>query len=307
MDNKPQIGNLFKRSFYLCLNAWARWYMQNESCSTTLSSLHQCNFFTTDDCKLECLRTAGCWGFEFPSMIFVSSDCAAPDGRGHHAAQSLYMLQLQPPRLTEQTPSRHKGIPIWPHPVHAVRGSTTLQLQLPLRVQLDDSLDLNYRDRSNLMNAFHRVSRSIFTHNALRRTPIEATNNDELRFVVLLPCNASITSSRHTRDGYTLSVPSKSLPEHENRIRLHSNSVAGFIHGLETLGQMISFDFTSGEAIQTCGLRSYSCSAEHHHGRIMVCVSRKIHLAEFLIYYFTPVNTTDNIHSCFAYALIEFA
>jgi hexosaminidase len=115
------------------------------------------------------------------------------------------------------------GWSIWPQPKSIINGSTLINIDLDWTIE--------YTESSDLLSAIERYENLFFSHT----TSTTPTENVITKLIIeVIDVNADL--QLYVDESYTLNI---TLPQ----IIIQSETVFGAYHGLETLSQLIQFDF----------------------------------------------------------------
>lgn len=161
-------------------------------------------------------------GFSFPLGELKAGDCLRL--RSASAGSTLHVLRDTP----QPQPSAVKAVnfpPIWPYPAAFTNGTTAVN------VAVSGFKFSATTPSADLDAAFARFQTLFFPH------PVSAPVAGGLVGVVVVVTDVTVDLQLGVDESYTLSVPVSGT------ITLHANTVYGAYHGLQTLSQLITFDF----------------------------------------------------------------
>ena len=165
-----------------------------------------------------CDETPGCIGFNSNGWLKNGSTSLAP------YPVDLYLLQ--------PTPSPSEPLPLWPMPINVSVGT------IPLIV----SSSLTFSTTSpciELTSAFSRLTLDVFSHGVFDGNEISTRMNAGIvTNLVIKVTNITVKLDLGIDESYNLQIPSDG-----SDIILSSNTIFGALHGLQTLSQLIRFDF----------------------------------------------------------------
>lgn len=185
--------------------------------------------------------------------------------RHHHAEdEHLYVKQAS------QTPGN-----IWPAPAEFTSGTNTIQVAYPFTLTAPSS-------SADLDAALARFNVSMFPHRA-----IAAQGAPLLSELQVTVSNLDVPLQLYIDESYELAIPADGSPA-----TLHANTYWGALRGLETLSQLIMFDFQQhGYALGNAPWSITDAPRFPHRG-VMIDTAR----------HFEPVNTIFRVIDSLTYA-----
>eukprot|EP01116_Phalansterium_solitarium_P023195 TRINITY_DN7_c0_g1_i1.p1 TRINITY_DN7_c0_g1~~TRINITY_DN7_c0_g1_i1.p1 ORF type:complete len:669 (+),score=276.66 TRINITY_DN7_c0_g1_i1:39-2009(+) len=191
------------------------WYFPNMDCGW--DDVGACTGSDVATCKAICLNTSGCGGFNFPHGILKKSNCQQVMAA---STTNLYLINSAP-----QPPPKTNFPPIWPYPQQFTSANTTVQVAA-------NSFQFSaVKPSSDLTAAFARYQALMFPH-ASKDQP------GGIAKVVVNAADVSGVLQLETDESYTLTIPSDGSP-----ITITAPTTFGAMYGLETLSQLITFNF----------------------------------------------------------------
>lgn len=164
-----------------------------------------------------CDVTPSCVGFNTHGWLKNGSSSLGP------AQVDTYLLPVGP--------APAPPLPVWPAPVNASSGSTLLRVSSDLVfTATSPSADLNA--------AFMRVRSYLFPHTLVGTIDAAASLLPVLDSVIVDVADVSAPLQVGVDESYTLDIPADGTAA-----RLTAATVFGAYHGLETLSQLVAFDY----------------------------------------------------------------
>ncbi|EGD83308.1 hypothetical protein PTSG_03917 [Salpingoeca rosetta] len=243
------------------------WRRVNQSDCPYDDTGDSCTGATVEGCKVKCAADPACGGFNYPHGIMKKTDCSA-----HISTSPTVDLYLLVKDISVNWP------PIWPMPKSYTNGTTNLKV---------DGSKFGFfttTPSADLTAAFSRFRPLFFPHRT-SASPAGAT-----RGVDVTVHNSSVPLQLYADESYTLSVPADG-----GNISLTANTVYGAYHGLQTLSQLISFDFTQQEYVIPGAPWKISDAPRFPHREVLIDSSR----------HFEPVETIKDVITSLTYAKIN--
>eukprot|EP00045_Choanoeca_perplexa_P018020 m.274610 g.274610 ORF g.274610 m.274610 type:complete len:647 (+) comp17690_c0_seq3:36-1976(+) len=217
---KEQLLDLYVKQNKLGETYWWR-YNQTDCAYDDVTG--SCDGQTVEQCKETCLKTSGCGGFNYPHGILKKTDCTSH--LNSSPSVDLYVVKdtPQPP----PPPPAVNFPPIWPMPAAFTNGSTTVVV---------DSVNFKFSATTtskDLTAAFDRYQPLFFPN--IANTP---TGSNVVTGVEVTVEDVSGELQLETNESYILTIP-----DNGGMASITAPTVFGAMHGLETLSQLISFDF----------------------------------------------------------------
>eukprot|EP00056_Hartaetosiga_gracilis_P011549 m.175691 g.175691 ORF g.175691 m.175691 type:complete len:608 (+) comp13519_c1_seq3:29-1852(+) len=234
-----------------------------------------CKGLSVEECEKLCLKTSGCGGFNTHGWI-KKSDCG--DNLATQLSVDLYLLKStpQPPPPPPPPPSVNWP-PVWPLPKQHSNGTTTIAVDA-------NTFNFNGPTSKDLSNAFARYMSLIFAHKQKSKPSIAISS------VEVSVSNLTTPLQWGVSEEYTLNIPSDGSP-----ITISADTVYGAYHALETLSQLITFDFdTQGYFIPGAPWK-IDDAPRFSHREVLIDSSR----------HFLPVQVVQDLISTFPYSKIN--
>jgi hexosaminidase len=174
------------------------------------------------ECKTLCLATDGCGGFNYPHGILKKTDCLSKMAT---STVDLYLVEDKP--QPPPPPPAANFPPVWPIPAKFVNGTSALTVSPKLVFDCQQKVGM-------LDRAFARYQASMFPHEAAPASKDGA---------LLSTVNVAVTSTDEshpqleTAEDYTLDIGI------DGKTSITASTVYGVLHALETLSQLVVFDF----------------------------------------------------------------
>lgn len=250
------------------------WYFKTADCGYD-DVEGSCQGMSVDGCKQKCLNTAGCGGFNYPHGVLKKTDCLSH--MAYESTVDLYVVQDKP--QPPPPPPASNFPPIWPYPAAFSNGSTVLAVD-PHTFKFSATTP-----SADLDNAFQRFAALFFPHRSEAATPTSAVAS-----VVVSVADVNEQLQLESDESYTLNIPADGTA-----ITVTAATVYGAYHGLQTLSQLIVFDFDS-QLYQIAGAPwNIQDAPRFKHREVLVDSSR----------HFEPVQTLKNLIDSLTYAKIN--
>ncbi|KAH3745562.1 beta-hexosaminidase 1 [Pelomyxa schiedti] len=205
---------------------WNWWYYAGYDCPGSELYGYTCSG-TVEDCKAVCSANANCYGFSYPEGQLMQMSCLWMKFR-ELSTNQLYLRftgGAQPSTAYPAFP------PVWPLPRSFSNGTTTLTVAAPQSFRF-----IPATPSQDLENAFIRYKKLFFPRQL--GTPYTSLGPVVLPSVTVTVYNTNSSLQLGTDESYTLTIPVDG-----SSALISSQTVYGAFHGLETLSQLIRFDF----------------------------------------------------------------
>ena len=229
-------------------------------------------------CKSKCEKNLLCGGFNFPHGIMKKRNCLTNKSP---STVDLYIKEdhPQPP----PPPPVSNFPPIWPHPKQFSAGKENISVAAGAAFSVTAATS-----SKDLVGAFRRFRENAFPH----PTPNASLTSGAGAGLSGVKVNVVDTSGKlqlETDESYTLSVPAS------GEATISAKTVFGAMHALETLSQLIVFNFDT----QSYGIAhapwSIDDAPRFHHREVLVDTSR----------HFQPVETLKKLIQSFTYSKVN--
>lgn len=253
------------------------WMFKNEDCGYD-DIEDQCVGDTLAVCKQKCASNPECGGFNFPHGIMKKKDCLQ---KKTASTTDLYIKEdhAQPP----PPPPASNFPPIWPHPKQFTAGSANIS------VVGGSAFTLTATTASkDLTGAFARFTKNCFPH-PTAGTEGNLTAAAGLTGVTVTATDVSGTLQLDTDESYTLDVPLSGTAT------ITAATVFGAMHGLETLSQLVYFDFDTESYKIDRAPWHIDDEPRFQHREVLVDTSR----------HFEPVETLKKLVQSLTYAKVN--
>eukprot|EP00759_Apiculatamorpha_spiralis_P047501 PhF_6_TR43148/c0_g1_i1/m.66038/K12373/HEXA_B; hexosaminidase len=202
-------------------NSMSWWTLKHTDCAHERAILKKVNLTTPEALRAECLKTKHCFGFNTRGEL-KGRHCW--DHVDTHLNTELHVLHSKP-RSASQV------VPFWPAPQTATQGSGVVTLDSNSFVFLGPQ-------SADLKAAFKRYQLLMFPHTG--KAP-----EGSLTSATVMVKNLNVPLQLYVDESYTLDIS-------PTGISLTANTVYGAYHGMETLSQLVVFNFDT-ESYQISG------------------------------------------------------
>eukprot|EP00054_Salpingoeca_dolichothecata_P021475 m.137560 g.137560 ORF g.137560 m.137560 type:complete len:616 (-) comp23997_c0_seq8:64-1911(-) len=177
---------------------------------------------TIEECQAMCLSIPECGGFNFPHGVLKKVDCLS------HKVSSSVDLYLKEDSPQPPTPSNFP--PVWPHPKQFSNGTQNVTLMYPFHFDFP-------ANSTTLSAAVERYTLLFFP----RRTPSTTPQTSDITQLTIQVADLSEAYPQlDTDESYTLDIPTSGTAV------LKAGTVYGALRGLETMSQLIRYNFDNG-------------------------------------------------------------
>lgn len=204
-----------------------------------------------------------------------------------HEALADLVASMSGVQATVDTPSQARDSiddfnvgwpPVWPYPKAFTNGTTSLLVSsTKLQIRCTHPTD-------ELTDAFKRAIARMFPHKAL-----EPTGSPVLTLVDVTVDDMEAELQLETDESYTLAV------NEDGSASLHAKTQVGVLHGLETLSQLVVFDFDNQTYFIPGTPWTISDEPRFKHREILIDTSR----------HFLPVSIIEQITDSLSYAKLN--
>eukprot|EP00055_Hartaetosiga_balthica_P011792 m.55030 g.55030 ORF g.55030 m.55030 type:complete len:635 (+) comp7735_c0_seq5:74-1978(+) len=235
-----------------------------------------CEGMSVEACEQICLNTTGCMGFNTHGWL-KTSNC--PNNLVVEDSVDLYLQQTKPqPPPPPPLPPTTNWPPIWPLPREYTNGSSTIMVDA-------STFKFSGPSSTDLSNAFSRYTSLMFSHKQKQSPSSGAITSAQVSVG-----NVSVPLQWGVSENYTLTIPSDG-----SAISISADTVYGAYHAMETLSQLISFDFDLQMYVIHGAPWNIDDSPRFSHREVLIDSSR----------HFEPVESLKEVVDSLTYAKIN--